>query len=311
MEIYRELDKIPEFKDSVVTIGTFDGCHRGHQDIIKKVIYNSEINGSNSILVTFEPHPRHVLQPEVKLPILMHIDRKLDFLKSFNLNAVVVIPFDEEFSKMTANDFLKNIILKQLNASKVIVGYDHHFGFNRDGSPDFLKDESTNSNFEVEIVDPISDQEMIISSTHIRQSIQNGYVRRASFELGWVFGFEAKVVTGSGRGKELGFPTANFIPIEKNQLIPANGVYCIRGRINGNSLYGMCNLGVRPTFDETDFVMEVHFFQNKVDDIYSKIITVEFLERVRDEKKFSNPKELIKQLEKDKEICMRLIQKYN
>ena len=311
MEIFRELDKIPQFKDSVVTIGTFDGCHRGHQDIIKKVIYNSEINGSNSILVTFEPHPRHVLQPEVKLPILMHIDRKLDFLKSFNLNATVVIPFDEEFSKMTANDFLKNIILKQLNASKVIVGYDHHFGFNRDGSPDFLKDESTNSNFEVEIVDPISDQEMIISSTHIRQSIQNGYVRRASFELGWVFGFEARVVTGSGRGKELGFPTANFIPIEKNQLIPANGVYCIRGRINGNSLYGMCNLGVRPTFDETDFVMEVHFFQNKVDDIYSKIITVEFLERVRDEKKFSNPKELIKQLEKDKEICMRLIQKYN
>ena len=311
MEIYRELDKIPQFKDSVVTIGTFDGCHRGHQDIIKKVIYNSEINGSNSILVTFEPHPRHVLQPEVKLPILMHIDRKLDFLKSFNLNATVVIPFDEEFSKMTANDFLKKIILKQLNASKVIVGYDHHFGFNRDGSPDFLKDESTNSNFEVEIVDPISDQEMIISSTHIRQSIQNGYVRRASFELGWVFGFEAKVVTGSGRGKELGFPTANFIPIEKNQLIPANGVYCIRGRINGNSLYGMCNLGVRPTFDETDFVMEVHFFQNEVDDIYSKIITVEFLERVRDEKKFSNPKELIKQLEKDKEICMRLIQKYN
>ena len=311
MEIFRELDKIPQFKDSVVTIGTFDGCHRGHQDIIKKVIYNSEINGSNSILVTFEPHPRHVLQPEVKLPILMHIDRKLDFLKSFNLNAVVVVPFDEEFSKMTANNFLKNIILKQLNASKIIVGYDHHFGFNRDGSPDFLKNESSDSNFEVEIVEPISDQEMIISSTHIRQSIQNGYVRRASFELGWVFGFEAKVVTGSGRGKELGFPTANFIPIEKNQLIPANGVYCIRGRINGNSLYGMCNLGVRPTFDETDFVMEVHFFQNEVDDIYSKIITVEFLERVRDEKKFSNPKELIKQLEKDKEICMRLIQKYN
>ena len=311
MEIFRELDKIPQFKDSVVTIGTFDGCHRGHQDIIKKVIYNSEINGSNSILVTFEPHPRHVLQPEVKLPILMHIDRKLDFLKSFNLNAVVVIPFDEQFSKMTANNFLKNIILKQLNASKIIVGYDHHFGFNRDGSPDFLKNESSDSNFEVEIVEPISDQEMIISSTHIRQSIQNGYVRRASFELGWVFGFEARVVTGSGRGKELGFPTANFIPIEKNQLIPANGVYCIRGRINGNSLYGMCNLGVRPTFDETDFVMEVHFFQNEVDDIYSKIITVEFLERVRDEKKFSNPKELIKQLEKDKEICMRLIQKYN
>ena len=219
--------------------------------------------------------------------------------------------FDLDMSKISADDFLKKYLIDPFNPSNIIIGYDHHFGFNRDGSPDFLKNESSDSNFEVEIVEPISDQEMIISSTHIRQSIQNGYVRRASFELGWVFGFEAKVVTGSGRGKELGFPTANFIPIEKNQLIPANGVYCIRGRINGNSLYGMCNLGVRPTFDETDFVMEVHFFQNEVDDIYSKIITVEFLERVRDEKKFSNPKELIKQLEKDKEICMRLIQKYN
>ena len=311
MEIYRELDHIPDLEDSIVTIGTYDGCHRGHQEIIKKVIFNSELNNSKSILITFDPHPRHILQPEAKLPILMHIDRKLDFLQSFNLNAVVVIPFNKDFSKITAIDFLKNTILKRLNASKIIVGYDHHFGFNRQGSPDFLKNLSIDCNFEVEVIEPISDQEMIISSTHIRQLIQNGFVRRASFELGWVFGFEAKVVAGSGRGKDLGFPTANFVPIEKNQLIPANGVYCIRGRINGNSVYGMCNLGVRPTFDETDFVMEVHFFQNKVDDIYSKIITVEFLERVRDEKKFSSPKELIEQLEKDKEICMRLIQKYN
>ena len=145
----------------------------------------------------------------------------------------------------------------------------------------------------------------------LRESIKKGFVRRASFELGWVFGFEAKVVPGSGRGKGLGFPTANFQPIEKNQLIPANGVYFIRGRINSINLYGMCNLGTRPTFDEIDFVMEVHFFKGMVNDIYGKTITVEFLERVRDEKKFSSPKELIKQLEKDKEICMRLIQKYN
>ena len=311
MEIFRDIRTIPNYEDSIVTIGTFDGCHRGHQDIIKNVTYNAQLKNCKSILITFDPHPRHILNPKNKIPMLMHIDRKLNFLKSFNLDTVLVIPFDKNFSKVTAYDFLNDIILNHFNASKIIVGRDHHFGFNREGSPQFLKKLSIENKYEVEIIEPIKDSDMIISSTRIRESIQNGFVRRASFELGWVFGFEAKVVAGSGRGKGLGFPTANFLPIEKNQLIPANGVYFIRGRINSINLYGMCNLGTRPTFDEIDFVMEVHFFKGMVNDIYGKTITVEFLERVRDEKKFSNPEELIKQLEKDKKICMRLIQKYN
>ena len=311
MEIFRDIRTIPCYEDSIVTIGTFDGCHRGHQDIIKNVTYNAQLKNCKSILITFDPHPRHILNPKNKIPMLMHIDRKLNFLKSFNLDTVLVIPFDKNFSKVTAYDFLNDIILNHFNASKIIVGRDHHFGFNREGSPQFLKKLSIENKYEVEIIEPIKDSDMIISSTRIRESIQNGFVRRASFELGWVFGFEAKVVAGSGRGKGLGFPTANFLPIEKNQLIPANGVYFIRGRINSINLYGMCNLGTRPTFDEIDFVMEVHFFKGMVNDIYGKTITVEFLERVRDEKKFSNPEELIKQLEKDKKICMRLIQKYN
>ena len=311
MEIFRDIRTIPYYEDSIVTIGTFDGCHRGHQDIIKNVTYNAQLKNCKSILITFNPHPRHILNPKNKIPMLMHIDRKLNFLKSFNLDTVLVIPFDKNFSKLTAYDFLNDIILNHFNASKIIVGRDHHFGFNREGSPQFLKKLSIENKYEVEIIEPIKDSDMIISSTRIRESIQNGFVRRASFELGWVFGFEAKVVAGSGRGKGLGFPTANFLPIEKNQLIPANGVYFIRGRINSINLHGMCNLGTRPTFDESDFVMEVHFFKGMVNNIYGKTITVEFLERVRDEKKFSNPKELIKQLEKDKEICMGLIQKYN
>ena len=163
----------------------------------------------------------------------------------------------------------------------------------------------------MQIIGPVSDENIIISSTHIRELIRNGYVRRASFELGWVFGFKAKVVHGSGRGAELGFPTANFIPEEENQLVPANGVYFIRGRINGENLYGMCNLGVRPTFNETDFVMEVHFFDLSSNDIYGMLIVVEFLERIRDEKRFSNPEELKKQLIRDKDTCIKLMKKYN
>jgi len=311
MEVYKQLDSIPFTNGNVVTIGTFDGCHRGHQDIIKKVTSHANSIDGKSVIITFDPHPRHVLQTKDKLPILMHIDKKLEIFKSLGLDIALIIPFDKNFSKMDASTFLKTIIIDNFDPDSIIVGYDHHFGFNRDGSPDFLKEFGLNNGFEVQIVGPVSDENIIISSTHIRELIRNGYVRRASFELGWVFGFKAKVVHGSGRGTELGFPTANFIPEEENQLVPANGVYFIRGRINGENLYGMCNLGVRPTFNETDFVMEVHFFDLSSNDIYGMLIVVEFLERIRDEKRFSNPEELKKQLMRDKDTCIKLMKKYN
>lgn len=311
MEVYKQLDSIPFTNGNVVTIGTFDGCHRGHQDIIKKVTSHANSIDGKSVIITFDPHPRHVLQTKDKLPILMHIDKKLEIFKSLGLDIALIIPFDKNFSKMDASTFLKTIIIDNFDPDSIIVGYDHHFGFNRDGSPDFLKEFGLNNGFEVQIVGPVSDENIIISSTHIRELIRNGYVRRASFELGWVFGFKAKVVHGSGRGTELGFPTANFIPEEENQLVPANGVYFIRGRINGENLYGMCNLGVRPTFNETDFVMEVHFFDLSSNDIYGMLIVVEFLERIRDEKRFSNPEELKKQLIRDKDTCIKLMKKYN
>ena len=311
MEVYKQLDSIPFTNGNVVTIGTFDGCHRGHQDIIKKVTSHANSIDGKSVIITFDPHPRHVLQTKDKLPILMHIDKKLEIFKSLGLDIALIIPFDKNFSKMDASTFLKTIIIDNFDPDSIIVGYDHHFGFNRDGSPDFLKEFGLNNGFEVQIVGPVSDENIIISSTHIRELIRNGYVRRASFELGWVFGFKAKVVHGSGRGTELGFPTANFIPEEENQLVPANGVYFIRGRINGENLYGMCNLGVRPTFNETDFVMEVHFFDLSSNDIYGMLIVVEFLERIRDEKRFSSPEELKKQLIRDKDTCIKLMKKYN
>lgn len=311
MDVYRTLDTIPKHPRSIVTIGTFDGCHRGHQEIIKKVKSIADSKSVKSVLITFDPHPKHVLQLGEKLPLLLHIDKKLEILESCHLDVVLVIPFDQEFSQIAAGDFLKNIVMNNFDPSCVIVGYDHHFGFKREGSPEFLQKFGNDNGFEVDVVGPITDENITISSTHIREMIKLGYVRRASFELGWVFGFEANVIHGAGRGKSLGFPTANFIPEEKNQLVPANGVYCIRGRINGINLYGMCNLGFRPTFEETDFVMEVHFFDLELDDLYGKKITVEFLERIRDEKKFPVPQDLIKQLKKDKQFCMRLMQKYN
>ena len=153
----------------------------------------------------------------------------------------------------------------------------------------------------------MSDDTVAISSSNIRQSILEGFVRRASFELGWMYGFKAKVVHGAGRGKELTFPTANFIPVEENQLFPKNGVYFCRGRINGKSLYGMCNLGTRPTFEEIDFVAEIHFFAENINNLYNKEIEIEFLERIRDEQKFEDAEHLVEQLTKDKNYCNQLL----
>ena len=196
------------------------------------------------------------------------------------------------------------------NPKYMIVGYDHHFGHKREGGPEFLTKYCMNNSIEVEVVKPVSDDGHNISSTRIRELINDGFVRRANFELGSIYGFEAKVVRGAGRGKALNFPTANVIPLDKNQLMPKTGVYFIRGRIIGHNAFGMCNFGVRPTFDENELVMEIHFFHEESYDLYGKEIRVEFLERIRDEKKFPSPEKLIKQLIIDKQICLELQGKY-
>ena len=175
---------------------------------------------------------------------------------------------------------------------------------------DYIKSYCEEKGIGLDIIHKISDEGHVISSTHIRQLIKDGFVRRANFELGSVFGFVATVIHGAGRGKELEFPTANVIPVEKNQLMPNPGVYFTRGMINGLQLYGMCNFGTRPTFNEEDLVMEIHFFHDKVIDLYGNEIRVEFLERIRDEKKFPSSEDLKSQLIKDKQKCLELQGKY-
>ena len=172
MEVYRSLDKIPFFPESVVTIGTFDGCHRGHQEVIKKVISTAESINKKSVLITFDPHPRHVLQEGNKLPMLMHVNRKLEILESLHLDVVILIPFNKNFSNVKAKDFLSNIVIKHFKPSSVIIGYDHHFGFEREGSPLFLKKFGEENGFNVDVIEPISDENVTISSTHIRNLIK-------------------------------------------------------------------------------------------------------------------------------------------
>lgn len=311
MEIIRQLDSFKPLDSSVLTIGSYDGIHRGHHNILSAVVNHAQARDVPSVLATFEPHPRHILDPTAdKLSLIMGIDQKLAIIESLGIDLVFVIDFTKTFSKTTATDFLDHTILPYFNPIFMIVGYDHHFGYKREGSPAFLNEYCQKNGIGLDVTQPVSDDGHVISSTRIRELIQDGFIRRANFELGSIFGFSATVVHGAGRGRELDFPTANVIPLEKNQLMPNPGVYFIRGRINGLQLFGMCNFGTRPTFNEEDLVMEIHFLHDNMFDLYGKEIQVEFLERIRDERKFPSPEDLKSQLIKDKQKCLELQGKY-
>lgn len=309
MEKYYSIDKFPVLDKSAVTIGTFDGLHRGHQEILKHLVSVSQAKGIESVVITFNPHPRQVLSGD-DVPLIQSLDQKLAILEKLNIDRILIISFDLEFSKLTAKEFVEDIVMKKMNPIHMVIGFDHHFGKDREGTPDFIKKYGLEHNIDIDIIEPVSDEGNKISSSGIRDLIINGYVRRASFELGAVFGFKAKVVEGKGRGHLLDYPTANIVPVDKNQLLPKPGVYFTRGRVNGHQLYGMCNFGVRPTFNETKLVMEVHFFDPEITDLYGKEVYIEFLERIRDEKKFKSQEDLKKQLIIDEKLCKDLQVKY-
>ena len=310
MNIFTEIEKIKNCDDCVLTIGSYDGLHRGHQDIIKTLTTTAAAKSKKSALITFDPHPRHVLDNNKKLSLIISMKQKIFLLEKLGIDILLVIPFTKEFSHMTAENFMDNVIMKYFSPSGVVIGYDHHFGYKREGSPEFLQEYANRRGINIDIINAVADDKVVISSTHIRDLISNGFVRRASFELGWVYGFYAKVVHGSGRGKDLEFPTANIVAIEKNQLMPKTGVYLARGRVNDDFIVGMCNFGTRPTFNERELVMEINFFTSSLDDIYNREIYIEFLERIRDEKKFDNPDQLVQQLHQDRKYCLELKKKY-
>jgi len=310
MNIFTEIEKIKNCDDCVLTIGSYDGLHRGHQDIIKTLTTTAAAKSKKSALITFDPHPRHVLDNNKKLSLIISMKQKMFLLEKLGIDILLVIPFTEEFSHMTAENFMDNVIMEYFSPSGIVIGYDHHFGYKREGSPEFLQEYANRRGINIDIINAVADDKVVLSSTHIRDLISNGFVRRASFELGWVYGFYAKVVHGSGRGKDLEFPTANIVAIEKNQLMPKTGVYLARGRVNDDFIVGMCNFGTRPTFNERELVMEINFFTSSMDDIYNREIYIEFLERIRDEKRFDNPDQLVQQLHQDRKYCLELKKKY-
>jgi len=311
MEIIKNIESVKNIKSCVITLGSFDGLHLGHLKILKKTISISKKYNIPSVLLTFNPHPKEILEPDNKDGFLLtSLKDKCPLISTMDISYLFIIPFNKNFSKITANNFLNNILKQKFNPKAIVIGYNHHFGFNRDGNPDFLKNYCELNKINLNIVGPEKINHVLISSTYIRNLIKNGKVKIVKNFLGRFYGFDVLVKKGSGRGAKLGFPTANLVPIEKKQQMPGTGVYFVKVRFIGLKLYGMCNFGIRPTFKEEDIIMEAHIFHKFDIDLYGKKIRIEFLERIREEIKFNSPNELQNQLMNDKEICLTLKKNY-
>ena len=308
MKIYKSIDQYNESKSSVVTIGTFDGVHKGHQKVFDKVINASKLSNLSSVVLTFFPHPRIILNKYNDVKMIDTLDEKIDHLEKIGIDHLIIHPFDKKFSLLSADQFIKEYLVDKLKLKHIIIGYDHRFGKGREASITDLKEYSSEFNFVVDEIDAQEIEKIAISSTKIRKSINEGDLETTRVYLGRFFSLTGKVVKGDGLGKQIDYPTAN-IKIEENyKIIPKDGVYYIKTTIDNKLYNGMMNIGHRPTIGSKEKSIEVNLF-NFNRDIYDKTISINVIKKIRDEKKFSSIEALKAQLAKDQEHCLKLINK--
>lgn len=306
MKVIHSISNFKSNKSSIATIGTFDGVHVGHQRILKDLIQTAKKENKDSILLTFFPHPRMVLQENVTIELLNTIDEKSALLEEMGLDYLIIHPFSKEFSRLTALDFVRDILVNQLNTSKLIIGYDHHFGKNREGNINQLREYSHLYDFEVEEIPAQDIDNISVSSTKIRSALHAGNLKTANTYLGYNFSLSGVVVNGKKLGGTIGFPTANISIKEDYKLIPKTGVYVIKSILNDQVYFGMMNIGYRPTVDGNHQTIEAHFF-NFDGDLYDVFLKIELLYFLRDEEKFNSVDDLIIQLNQDKENTLEYL----
>ena len=303
--ISKDFEKFNHNYPSVITVGTFDGIHQGHQQLIKKVIQVSKGEHLKSIVLTFDPHPRSVLESQKNIRLLNTFQEKENILIPFGLDFLIKKKFTKDFSKMSSVDFVKNILIDGLNLKHLVIGHDHHFGRNRTANITQLMEYSKLYDFKVTQVDAFELNDISVSSTKIRNLIVDGNIDEANRFLGYNMFLSGTVVAGEGRGKKMGFPTANIV-LEKLKIKPGNGVYLISSMYAGIKIYGMMNIGNNPTFDDKSPSIEVHFFDFD-QKIYDENIQIQIITRIRNEIKFSGKDELSNQLIEDKKKCIEFI----
>ena len=309
MKVINGIDDYSSKKKSIITIGTFDGIHVGHEKVIRTLVKESLSKNLLANILTFFPHPRMVLNKDSEIKLIDTLKEKEKKLKNLGVNTLIIHPFTKEFSRMSSIEFTRDILIKKLNVYKIILGYDHRFGKNRESSVEDLIQLGIAYNFKVEVIDAKKINSINISSTKIRKAIQTGDVDKANLYLGKYFEINGNVVKGKGIGKKIGFPTANIIIKENYKLIPNKGVYLIKAKIKNRSYYGMMNIGNRPTLNGKNETLEVNIF-NFNENIYGKSLSIFFLNKIRNEIKFDSIEKLSNQLQKDKDYCKVLINKF-
>lgn len=301
MKVYYSLEEVPPIKNPVLTLGTYDGVHIGHQKIIDFLNKSATRINGETVLFTFHPHPRMVLYPkDHNLELIQNVERRIERLEEAGIDHLILFPFTKEFSRMGATEFVRNILVNQLNVKLLTIGYDHHFGRNREGNIQLLKELAPIYNFEVEEIPAFQLEEVNVSSTKIRRAIQSGDMETANSYLGRPFRFTGTIIEGDKIGNTIGFPTANIGLIEETQIIPKLGAYTVKARLNKKVYDGMMNIGFRPTVsnEKSEKRIEVNLFDFD-ETVYGLKIEVFVLKRIREEHSFGSIHELKSQLEKD------------
>lgn len=308
MKVHHHIDSFDAVGPVVLTQGTFDGVHYGHQQILKRVVAEARACNGESVLLTFYPHPRLVLYPnDNDLKLLNTLEEKIALVEALGIDHLVVLPFTKEFSRISPEQFVSSILINKLRIRKMIIGYDHRFGRNREGSLKDMQRYAAQFNFSLEEIPAQDIEDCIVSSTKIRTALLSGDVVEARALLGRPYSVKGTVVHGSKKGKELGYPTANIEVDSKFKLIPSNGVYAVKAQLGGKEFGGMLNIGDNPTFHDKKWSIEVHIFEFS-GDAYNQSIEIAFIEKMRNEMKYSSVDLLIEQMRKDEVNARNIIE---
>lgn len=294
--------------NSVVTVGTFDGVHAGHRVLIDTVRKEAAKRNARSVIVTFDPHPREIINPgDAGIKLLTTLPERCEILEELGIDILLVIPFNRDFSLLTAKEFIRDIIHKKVGVSEFVIGYDHHFGRDREGTVETLKHLGPELGFEERVVSKQEIDKETVSSTAIRKTIsEEGDMQKAAEMLQRLYRLNGMVVHGDKRGRKLGYPTANIMPEDPRKIIPRNGIYVARVRVDGKWFGAMMSIGVRPMFDNGERIIEANLFDFD-ETIYAQPVQIRFIERLRNEEKFESIDVLIAQMEKDKEQSLKIL----
>lgn len=307
MKIYQSYSEFTSEKPVVVTIGTFDGVHIGHQEIIRQLVENAQQNHLESVILTFFPHPRRVLQKGNSFKLLTSLDEKVALLEATGLDHLIIQPFTKEFSRLTALEFARDILVNKLNTKILVIGYDHHFGRNREGNFEQLQEYGETYGFDVCEIAAQDIENVAVSSTKIRTALEKGEIEKANTYLGFKFMLSGSVVAGKALGRQFNYPTINLRVKETYKLIPLSGVYIVTTTLKNQPFFGIMNIGNRPTLNGRSKTIEIHLFDFE-GNLYGHDFEVSLLKRLRDEQKFDSVEELFAQIKKDEKIARELIQ---